>query len=317
MADRKPLQRLVADWPAKVLSLVTALLLFVFYNLNRLEDRFVSVPLGVTLSDDYVPSTVLPRGVRLTLRGEARSIVTILEDDLKASVDFSRVRAEGVTKASVVVERRGSALGIDPLEIVVEPAEVLVNLERKVRKVVPVTPSFRGYPEPGYEMSTFGLTPAEAEVTGPASAVSRVVDLSTEFIELTGRTVDFTTETRVFSRDPLVSVVGLGTASFHAEVRAAIDYRKVEGFRPKVTGLEDGLVLASPLPSCTIRLQASKALLADYQPAEDLVIIDLANVRRPGVYTFPLFARLPEGFALDSLDPESVTIRIAAGGGNR
>ncbi|MEI6877012.1 MAG: CdaR family protein, partial [Spirochaetota bacterium] len=277
-----------ADWPAKMLSLAAALLLFFFYRLNRLEERFVSVPLAVTVNDQYVPSSALPRSVRLTLRGESSSLVTILEEDLKASVDFSDAKAEGLIRSAVLVEKRGTALGVDPLEISVEPVEVTVNLERKARKMVPITPSFRGYLEPGYELSTFDLIPSEAEISGPAGAVSHVLDLSTDFIELSGRHSDFSAEVRVFPKDPLVTISGKASSTFKAIVQQAIEYRRFEGVTVLATGLQEGLALAEPLPTCSIRLQSSKAQLRGFELPPGLAILDLASVRKSGVYTLPL-----------------------------
>jgi hypothetical protein len=310
--------RVFADWPAKVLSIAAALLMFFFYRLNRLEDRFVSVPLSVTVNDEFVPSNALPRSVRLALRGESSSLFSVLEDDLRASVDLSAARGEGLVHSVVVVEKKGSALGIDPLEVRAEPSEVAANLERKARKTVAITPSFRGYLAPGYELATFDLNPAEAEVQGPASAVARVIDLSTDFIELTGRTSDFSAEVRLFSKDPFVGVSGRGQSTFKATVQQAIEYKRFDGVPIAIVGLVEGLALGDPPPSGALRLQSSKAQLRGFALPEGILYIDCAGVRRAGVYTLPVSARLPEGFALDSIDPESVTIRVtAAGGGTR
>ncbi|GAB1456978.1 hypothetical protein MASR2M48_22860 [Spirochaetota bacterium] len=47
MMSKPRLERLLADWPAKILSLAGAVALFFFYQLNRLEERPLSVPLTV------------------------------------------------------------------------------------------------------------------------------------------------------------------------------------------------------------------------------------------------------------------------------
>lgn len=310
MNKRSFRSRLLADWPAKVLSLAAAVLVFAFYRLNRLEERYVSVPLSVSVGEEFVPATALPRSVRLSLRGESNAIVAILEEDLRASIDLSHATGEGILKAPVVVERRGTALGVDPLEIVADPPEIAVMLERKLRKVVPVTPSFRGYLGPGYELSSFTLSPAEAEVSGPASAVERVIDLSTDAIELSGKNQDFHEEVRVFAKDPLVQVSGKGTAAFSAVISQATDYRSFEAVQVQLAGLAPGLALAEPLPACSLRLRAAPALLKDFVLPSGAVVLDLSSVARPGLYTLPLDTSLPEGVALDSIQPAALTLRV-------
>ena len=308
--------RIISDWPAKVLSLVVAILVFSFYRLNRLEDRYVSVPLAVTVGDEYVPSSSLPRSVRLTLRGESNALVTILEEDLKASVDLSHATGEGAFKAPVVVEKRGSALGVDPLEISVDPPEIAVSLERKLRKVVPVTPSFRGYLGPGYELSSFALEPAEDEVSGPASAVERIIDISTDPIELSGKTSDFREEVRIFAKDPLVQISGKPTATFSANILQAMDFKTFEAVPVTAMGLAPGLSLGDTLPTCVLRIRSSASIIKDFVLPAGAIVLDLSSVTKPGIYTLPLDARLPEGMALDSINPPALTLHIlqAAGG---
>jgi len=310
--------RLVADWPAKALSLAAAFLVFLFYHLNRLEERFVSVPLSVVQGEEYVPSTMLPRSARLTLKGEPGALVTILEEDLRVSVDLSGAKAEGIAHAPLTVERRGSALGVDPLEISIDPAEVTVNLERKATKIVPITPSFRGYLSPGYELSTFDLEPAQAEISGPAGAISRTIDLSTDFIELTGRTSDFEAEVRIFPKDPLITVAGKQLSRFRATVQEAIEYRRFDGVAVEIAGLAEGFALAEAPPLCSLRVQSSREQLRDFILPANAVTLDLSGIKRAGIYNLPLVARLPEGFAIDSVTPESVAIRvIPSPGGTR
>jgi len=315
--SRKSLRsRIVADWPAKVLSLVAAILVFSFYRLNRLEDRFVSVPLAVVVGEDFVPSAALPRSVKLTLRGESNQLVTVLEEDLRASIDLSHASGEGIFRAPVVVERRGSALGVDPLEISAEPSEIDVPLERKLRKVVPVTPSFRGYLGPGYELSSFSLDPATEEISGPAGAVEHILDLSTDPIELSGKTSDFKSEVRIFAKDPLVQVSGRGTAVFSASILQSMDFKTFEAVPLTLVGLGQGLALGEQPAPCTLRVRSSAAILKDFVLPTGSVVLDLSAAPEPGLYTLPLDARLPEGIALDSIEPPAVTVRVvqAVGG---
>ena len=115
MRSKGLFKRLLSKWPVKVLSLAAALLLFFFYRLNRLEDRYISVPLTVSMNDEYVLASQSPRSVRVTLRGEANALASIQEDDVRASLDLNAFRVEGHYRAPVQMERTGTALGVDPL----------------------------------------------------------------------------------------------------------------------------------------------------------------------------------------------------------
>ncbi len=312
MRNKNFLARLLDDWPAKILSLAAALLLFFFYRLNRLEDRYLSLPLSVAMNEEYVPASQYPRSVRVTLRGESNDVFSIQEEDLVAVLDLSGERGEGVVKAPVQIEKKGSALGVDPLEILVEPSEIAVGIERKVSRVVPVTPSFRGYLEPGYELLSFDFAPAEVEIAGPASAVARVDDVSTDPIELAGRKEDFAVKARLARKDPLVLVVGSETVEFSAVIQKSLAVKNFEGLEIAALGLAETLELAEPLPAGSLRLQSSKADLRGYEPAAASLSVDFSALRRPGTYTLPVVAALPPDFAVDSYEPQTVTVVLRA-----
>jgi YbbR domain-containing protein len=314
MPNRGLHKRLLSNWPAKVLSLAAALLLFFFYKLNRLEDRYISVPLAVSLNDEYLPSSQYPRTVRLTLRGETNALFTIQEDDVRASLDLSDYRAEGQYRAPVQIERKGTALGVDPLEIRADPAAVSVAMERRVTRVVPVTPSFKGFLEPGYELLSFDLKPAEISVSGPASAVARVDDVQTDFIELAGRNSDFTVKTRVLKKESLVAISGSDSVEFRAIVQRSLAIKSFEGIAISGEGLPGELALAVPLPAGSLRVRSSTTDISVFSPAQGILFVDLSLLRKAGTYEVKVQARSPDGFTIERYEPQAIQVTIVAAG---
>lgn len=301
---------LLDDWPAKVLSLVAAAGLFFFYQLNRLEERPLSVPLAVKLNGKLVPASAYPRSVRLVLRGESNAIYAILESDLVASLDLSGYSSAGTWRVPVKVERLGGAAGVDPLEISIEPSEVSVALEERVVKEVAVTPSFRGYLEPGFELVGFTLTPDRVEVAGPASLMAELGDAITEPIELSGKSEGFTLRARLSARDPLLEFLSSDEVEFSAEIRKAIVYKTFQDLPVAPSGLAAGLALRTPLPTCTVRVAASRLELEAWVPTEDALVADLSGVHGPGVFTVAIVPRFPEGFQVESWLPMVTTVSI-------
>jgi hypothetical protein len=297
-----------------VLSVAAALLLFSFYRLNRLEDRYISVPLSVSMNDEYVPSSQYPRSVRATLRGESNALFAIQEDDVRASLDLSGYHAEGQYRAPVQIERKGSALGVDPLEIRTDPADVTVTMEKRMTRVVPVTPSFKGFLEPGYELVSFELSPSQVEISGPASAVARSGEVQTDFIELAGRNSDFIVKARLVRKDSLVSISGTDSVEFRAVVQRSLAIKNFEGVAISPEGLESSLAVASVLPEGKIRIRSSTTDISGFSPGQGLLYVDLAAVRKPGSYQLKVQARAPDGFTIERFEPQSVQVSIEESG---
>jgi hypothetical protein len=307
-------KRLFTNWPAKVLSLFAALLLFAFYRLNRLEDRYISLPLSVSMNDEYVPSSQYPRTVRATLRGESNALFAIQDDDVRASLDLSGYHAEGKYRAPVQIERKGSALGVDPLEIRTDPADVVVSMEKRITRVVPVTPAFKGFLEPGYELVSFELSPSEVEISGPTSSVSRANDVQTDFIELAGRSSDFIVKSRILKKDSLVSVSGPESVEFRAVVQKSLAIRTFENVEVVGEGLPPELALAAPLPAGSLRIRSSTSDITSFSPTPGILYVDLANLRKTGAYQVKVQARAPDGFTVERFEPQTLSISVVAAG---
>jgi len=309
--SRKPLlERVLENWPAKVLSFMAAVLLFSFNQLNRLEERPLAVPLRLVRSVDLAPSSAYPRTVRIVLKGESNSIYAIQEGDLEAVLDLSAFRAEGVYRVPVAVEKRGSAFDIDPLEIRVDPSEVAIALEQRISRSVPIVPSFRGFLDSGYELASSELVPPTAEIEGPASLVRKASDVTTEFIELSGRGEDFSASVRLQQRDPLLAFVGSGTVEFRAKVQKALAFRSFEGLSIQIEGLAPGLSVAGELPPGTLRVAGSRNDLSNLVPPEDALYADLSLIDDPGVYTVPVGVRVPSGISAEAWTPGAVTLAV-------
>ena len=61
MKGRNLLAMLVNNWPAKILSVVAAIILFLSYRIGTLEERYFTVPLQIRVNESYMPSSPYPR----------------------------------------------------------------------------------------------------------------------------------------------------------------------------------------------------------------------------------------------------------------
>ncbi|TXT41743.1 MAG: YbbR family protein, partial [Spirochaetes bacterium] len=284
--------------------------LTLFFNLTRLEQRMVNIPLAVSINDEMAPSSQYPRMVRVALRGERDVIYGIREDEISASLDLSGYRNEGIYRIPVKLEKRGNALTADPLEIHPDPSEIAVGLEKRARKKLPVTPSFKGFLESGFELISFDVMPAEIVVSGPAGLVARTDEIATETIELGGKKGDFSVNVRLIKKESLLTLEEIDTVTFSAKVRQAMDLRNYTNLPILAEGLAPNLVLADLLPTGSIRLHASENLAAKIDPAT-LFHVDLSSFMRPGTYNVEIKIRQPEGAVVETFEPQTVSVRLA------
>ena len=223
--SRKLLAKITAKWPAKVLSVAAAIVLMLFHRMSTLETRFFSSQLQV-ITGELVPSNYYSRVVRVSVRGEANIVHTVLEEDIVTFLDISGFTTEGIYQVPVQIRRTGTALGAEPLEISVDPLEITLHLEQRVSRNIPLIPVFRGNIAGGYEMASQSLRPSGIVAEGPASIIGQIVRFETGIIDLEGRNEDFAVTVDIINPHPFIVIRGGVNTEFHGTVRHIVQVQE-------------------------------------------------------------------------------------------
>jgi YbbR domain-containing protein len=298
------------NWPAKILSLVAAIFIFLFYTVNSLEERFFTVPLKLYLAEGYVAAGPYPRSVRVTLRGESDTIYRILEEDIEVYADFSRHNNEGLFRASIEFIGRGSAETSGPLEITVEPRELTLEIEKNLRKSVKVLPTMTGYPEKGFELSQYFITPNTVDVEGPRSHVENLDTVLTETVDLSGRSSDFTFRARLNVEDAYLSLPGGDSVEFLGIIRETVIIKNFTDIGMVTFDLDPRFELANPPQTGTIQLQGAQLNLGSLGPEDLFLSIDCSRIQEPGIYTVVPRPEVPPGVSILDWAPVTVNLEV-------
>jgi hypothetical protein len=287
------------NWPAKILSVGCALVLFVFYQTSTLEERFFSVPLLIEGEGNMVPANDYPRMIRVTLRGNANSIYSIASSDIEAFIEIDGETEKGMRHFPVQVRKKETALsagsgaaGAGAIEVSVDPIEVTVELDTKLSVFVSVLPKTRGEVAAGFELTKTTLNPSRIRVEGPEGLVRHYTELWTEAIDLEGRNADFTVVTRLANTDPLIIIQGESVIEFHGTVRSVMIIRSFTDVPVSAHNLDARLRLTEPPVSGELRLEGPQNVLETWIPGEN-VFVDCAGITEPGEYDLRLQVRLP------------------------
>ena len=101
MKPNKHLQNMLYHWPAKMLSLVFAVFIYLFIQYSTIGSRVVTIPLDVHLPSGYEAMSLVPDSVVVEIRGDDDIIYLIDPNSIMASIDFSFVQSEGISSAPV------------------------------------------------------------------------------------------------------------------------------------------------------------------------------------------------------------------------
>ncbi len=316
MNGRRFIRGLLADLPVKVICLTAAVILLLLHRVTTLSERLVNVPLDVTTPSGLAVASAFPRTVRITLRGTEESILPILEEDLAASVSLETRKNAGVYREEVKVARKGTALNVEPLEITVDPQEITFALEPLAERTVAVTPDIRGAPAYGYALVQSVLSPANAVIRGARSRVQGITALSTEVIDLTGRTSSFASKVKILLPSALVKIAGETTADFRATVQESTVSRTVEQVALTPVDLSSHFALKSPPAPGSLQITGTQLVVDGVRPDQLRLLLDCSGAKRAGqvlARVRPDATAVPNVIVLD-WSPKEVTVDIVAAG---
>jgi YbbR domain-containing protein len=193
---------LLRNGQLKLVSLLLALLLWIALNGEPKSEVSFKVPLEFRDS----PKTVEILGDTLNsvdVRVSARSSIIKRVDasNLTASVDLSDwslgERTYSLSEANLTVP-----FGVTVIKIT--PNTIRLRFERTERKTVEIRPRVIGNPAQGYHVIGVSCDPDHAELEGPASHLAPVQTISTDSLDITGKSSRVTARLHLYVQDPLV-----------------------------------------------------------------------------------------------------------------
>lgn len=208
----------------KLVALVLALVVWFVVSAPRREraiERRFAAPLSIVgLSREFLITTPMPENVSVRLRGRASDLHSASSQTLDVPVDVGFIRQGG----DVTVTLRPQAVHTPPdIEVVaIDPNRLQFHVEPLRQRSLPIRPLLDGHPPAGYLVGEPTLDPDRALVSGPASQIRVMSEVSTERMNLTQRTATFVQNVAVVSDSPLVRVVAPSNTQVTVPVLAEV-----------------------------------------------------------------------------------------------
>lgn len=186
----------------KVIAALLTLALYIWVSVDREVERTREAPLQITPPSGMVLVNDPPDKTAITIRGKWSDLARLESaelDPINVEVDTTMGETGRVSLSPELVDLPPGLRAVD-----IEPNYVKFRLADKHRKEVRVRANLVGEPADAYEISNVRLTPSTIDVSGPATALESISAVSTEPIDVTGRTESFTQRVRPRLDDPLV-----------------------------------------------------------------------------------------------------------------
>jgi YbbR domain-containing protein len=182
------------DWVMKLVALAITLALWLgVTGLSKPTTlRLTAIPLDVRYSNNIEITNTPINAINFVITGDSRKVSQIKAGDLAATIDISEVppgdRVIPLTPETVYIFPLPPGVKVEDIQ----PRSFAVRIETVEIKEVPVSVETSGQLPSGFEIYDTVATPSRVSVRGPSGFIRSLGAASTERIDISGRTTDFT-----------------------------------------------------------------------------------------------------------------------------
>jgi YbbR domain-containing protein len=203
-------RRVFQNLGLKLLSLIVAIVLWLAVVRDPLAEVVVKIPIEfqhIPQSLDFTSEHIPQAEIRV--RGPERTVHGLDQEDVHAVLDLANATPGEHTYDLNV---RGVRVPRNVEVVQVIPAQLRINFDKEVTKVIPVRPRVIGTFAPGVQLAPAGIIPdpVQVAVVGPEKRVNQIEAVLTDPVDATGVVGRATFATNVYVPDPLVHLARPG-----------------------------------------------------------------------------------------------------------
>lgn len=292
------IDKITNNWVAKIICFTLAILIYFFHQVSMLDKKDIVVPLEVKADGALFPVEKFPPTVKVIVRAEPNEINLVTKGGIKAILDITNYTKSGSYSVPIEISLSNLLKEIDPLEISVKPDKLLVKLEEKAVKYVPVELAISGVPESGYKIASTEIVPSSVKVIGPVSVLENTNKIYTKKINVKGAKTNFSVETELDNINSLLEIFPESKFKVSVYVDPIETEKLFENVVPVPIGLKDKFEITSQIMPINVLIFGMEKSLEQYKMDEKSVTLDCSKIDRPGEYEIPIDFSLPKDFVI-------------------
>jgi len=268
------LDRVLANWPLKLLAASLAFAIWVFVSGEERIVRDFEIPLDIQVPDHLALLEAPQANVSVRLRGPESLIQKVNPVGMELGVELSDLPPGAQEVQLAKTDLSGIPRGVDVDYI--DPPSVLVRLDDRGKLRFPIDVNFLGQPPQGYAFYGARVTPDELTLEGPRSQLELVDTLRTQPVRLDQQTAPFTATVGAVPGHPSLRVVETTAITVNVDVDVAPVERTFTGVPVEAVGQ---VYETSVSPTHTaVTLSGPPALLERLRSRQLRLVVDVSGL---------------------------------------
>lgn len=306
---KQSIDKILHQWPAKVICLIIAIFLYVFHQVSLIDKKTFVVPLTIQENGNVMHVGTVPNTVSVIVRTSNENMKFISANEISAFVNIDNIIDKGVYELPVNLNISDSLKTLDPLEVRLKDNKVVLEVDNRSFKYVKVQPSVVGDVSRFYEIENISITPSTVKITGPKSMIDVIQDVYTSRITVSNAETSFSTDVTVQIVNKLVEIED--DVKVKADVTVVPKNMELELDVPvDLMNLSPELTIEGNVPEVRIRLFGTLNYLENYHVPRRSVQALLGDIKEPGVYELPLYFYFPKFLDIVEKSSETITVTI-------
>ncbi len=254
----------------KFVAMVLSITIFLLVNSDKDTFVTVDVDLAYTMPGDRMLVSKPVDSIQITVRGSWRRIKRFDE----RSLGNVRVDLSNMTSGDFVFQKNMLRLPTGIELVSISPRSMRLQFDKRAQKQLLVMVPLLGTPARGFRVRNKVAEPSRVTVEGAASILSRVTEIRTREIDLSGRSESFVTEVPLVLDDEYLRVQADPHVRVRVELFEELVERRVKGI---AVSIRAGTGLSGPLKT-SFRVKPTTVTVTFRGAADTVAKIDPAKL---------------------------------------
>ena len=297
------------NWIIKLLSFCLALFLWYFVVGEDKVDRTIFIPLEIfNLPQELVISNQFKRELEVSVNGPRGLINSISGHDVTRAVDLT-----DAVPGTVVVRNDLDSIsfprGIRVLRV--QPSNVILLLDRLIKKNLRITAVTTGIPADGYEISSIQLDPPVLSITGPQEILGDLDLLTTDPVGIDGLKSSTVKQVGLIIDSELSGLIGEPVVTAKITVKEKQIDKTMSRIPLKLIHITTGIKYSFTPQTVSVKASVPYHLAKDSKKLKTFIEARVkAGNLPPGKHKLKVEIISPHNVAIYEIKPETVFVEL-------
>ncbi len=293
---------------ARLISLIIAIILWVYVNYENLPERYMSVPLKIkNIPKHLTIANNIPSNISVKIKGKDDIIQTFSARNIEAYIDLKNgIEGKNIINISTKLKKRSHIRIVYTI-----PKNVKVVLEKTFRKEVPVSPTIINTPAEGYIKAGETFFPTSVVIEGPASIVREINVIRTKPIDIGGVTGSIYKNVEFDLPNEFVHTVNYHFINIKIKIKQNFSTIFIEKAKINIINFKSNLYIKNKDELfARVKLRGPKSKIETLKKSNNFLYIDLKDIDNGGEYEKRIHYKLPWNCSIVYINHKKVKIKV-------